>query len=199
MVLPSLILRLEKLTPPHAPASGDEAQESGDEASAPGEAPESGEAVRPAQGAEPRAEHEQPAVDVAAAERRGSSTSLNRWSAAVAAAHDGCFLLDERGMVISVSVAAVELLGSGDLTIIGRHILDAINLVDLETGAGNPEYAPRITPLVVLESPGLARSLMRVRHQDGAVVTLDTSSVPIHGAAGNLLGSLTFVAPIPAR
>jgi hypothetical protein len=98
-----------------------------------------------------------------------------------------------------VSVAAIELLGFGDTTVIGRHVLDVVNLVDLESGAAQPEYAPRITPLVVLESPGLARSLMRVRHEDGAVVTLDTSSAPIHDAAGLLLGSMTFISPIPAR
>jgi PAS domain S-box-containing protein len=140
-----------------------------------------------------------PVLGIAAPSPLTGSMSLNRWSAAVAAAHDGCFVLDVAGAVLSVSVAGVELLGSGDGTIIGRHILDVVNLVDLETGAINPEYAPRITPLVALESPGLARSLMRVRHHDGTVVTLDTSSAPIHDAAGNLLGSMTFIAPIPAR
>jgi hypothetical protein len=74
-----------------------------------------------------------------------------------------------------------------------------INLVDLETGAAHPEYAPRITPLVVLDGPGLSRSLMRVRHEDGAVVTLDTSSAPIHDVNGHLLGSVTFTAPIQSR
>jgi PAS domain S-box-containing protein len=156
----------------------------------------------PSLAAEPavhRAERVQPDIDLAGAERISHTISLSRWSAAVAAAHDGCFVLDASGAVVSVSVAAVELLGSGDVTIIGRHILDVITLVDLESGAANPEYAPRITPLVALESPGLARSLMRVRHQDASVVTLDTSSAPIHDVTGNLLGSMTFVSPIPAR
>jgi PAS domain-containing protein len=139
------------------------------------------------------------AVDVAAAERLTITTSLSRWSVAVAAAHDACFVLDGFGVVVSASAAGIELLGSGPTTIIGRHILEVINLVDLESGAPNPEYAPRITPLVTLESPGLARSLMRVRHADATVVTLDTSSAPIHDVAGELLGSLTFMAPIPAR
>jgi hypothetical protein len=30
-------------------------------------------------------------------------------------------------------------------------------------------------------------------------VTLDTSSAPIHDASGQLVGSVTFIAPIPAR
>jgi PAS domain S-box-containing protein len=138
-------------------------------------------------------------AETATIERLGNSTSLARWSAAVAAAHDGCFVLDPDGLVVSVSVAAIELLGFGDTTVIGRHVLDVVNLVDLESGAAQPEYAPRITPLVVLDSPGLARSLMRVRHDDGAIVTLDSSSAPIHDAAGELLGSMTFISPIPAR
>jgi PAS domain S-box-containing protein len=138
-------------------------------------------------------------VDLAASERLSSATPLSRWSAAVAAAHDACFVLDQNGVVISISVAAVELLGCGDAAVIGRHILDVINLVDLETGAPNPEYAPRITPLVVLEGPGLGRSLLRVRHGDGTAVTLDTASAPIHDVSAHLLGSVSFLAPIPTR
>jgi hypothetical protein len=72
-------------------------------------------------------------------------------------------------------------------------------LVDLETGEPNPEYAPRIAPLVVLESGGLARSWLRVRHEDDAIVTLDTSSAAIHDPSGNLAGSITFIALIPPR
>jgi PAS domain S-box-containing protein len=138
-------------------------------------------------------------VDVAGSERLATATPLSRWSAAVAAAHDGCFVLDLNGIVISVSVASVELLGCGDRAIIGRHVLEVITLVDLETGSANPEYASRITPLAVLGSPGLARSIMRVRHETGAVVTLDTTSAPIHDVTGHLLGSVTFLAPIPSR
>jgi hypothetical protein len=40
---------------------------------------------------------------------------------------------------------------------------------------------------------------MRVRHNDGAVVSLDTASVPIHDVSAHLLGSVSFVAPIPSR
>jgi PAS domain S-box-containing protein len=138
-------------------------------------------------------------VDVAGHERLTTATPLARWSAAVAAAHDGCFVLDLNGVVLSVSVAATELLGVGDVAVIGRHILEVINLVDLETGAAHPEYAPRITPLVVLDGPGLGRSLMRVRHEDGTVVTLDTSASPIHDVNGQLLGCVSFVAPIQSR
>ena len=169
--MPSLILRLEHLEPATtAPA------------------------VQPAVLTMPDVEPTQPP-----AAERPNSTSLSRWSAAVAAAHDACFVLDANGAVISVSVAGVELLGCGDETVIGRSILDVINLIDLETGGAHPEYASRITPLVVLGSPGLARSLMRVRHSDGSIVTLDSSSASIRDAAGKILGSITFLARISGR
>lgn len=138
-------------------------------------------------------------VEVAAAERLGTATPLNRWSAAVAAAHDACFVLDVAGCLVSVSVAGVNLLGCGDAAVIGRHILEVIELVDLETGAPHPPYELRITPLAVLANPGLARSIMRLRHADNTIVTLDSSSAPIHDVTGHLLGSVTFLAPIPAH
>lgn len=138
-------------------------------------------------------------VDVAAQERIGVATPLTRWSAAVAAAHDPCLVVDSNGIVISISVAAVELLGCGDMTTIGRHILDILALVDLDSGAPEPDYASRITPLAVLDNPGLSRSLIRVRHADGALVTLDTSSAAVRDVTGYPLGSVTFLAPIRSR
>jgi len=138
-------------------------------------------------------------VDVASPERLTVPTPLTRWSAAVAAAHDPCFVIDANGIVISISVAAVELLGCGDMATIGRHILDILTLVDLDTGAPDPDYANRITPLAVLDNPGLSRSLMRVRHADGALVSLDSSSAPVRDVTGYPLGSVTFLAPIRSR
>jgi PAS domain S-box-containing protein len=200
MVLPSLILRLEHLAqadPQPVPASEREPMATrGTAVADPAVGPVETAAAAP-EG--PGIRTLRRVVDVASPERLSTATPLSRWSAAVAAAHDACFVLDLNGVVISISVAAVELLGCGDVAIIGRHILEVINLVDLETGAPHPDYAPRITPLVVLDGPGLGRSLMRVRHEDGAVVTLDTSSAPIHDVNGHLLGSVSFLAPIQAR
>jgi PAS domain-containing protein len=213
MVLPSLILRLEHLAQPDATRV--RGAEPKPEAAYGGQAApvEAGSPLETADLPETAASPDLPAgsettmppttarrvVDVSGSERLSTATPLSRWSAAVAAAHDACFVLDLNGVVISISVAGVELLGSGDVAMIGKHILEVINLVDLETGALNPAYAPRITPLVVLDGPGLARSLMRVRHDSGTVVTLDSSSVPIHDVNANLLGSVTFLAPIQSR
>jgi PAS domain S-box-containing protein len=198
--LPRLILRLEPLAHPQ-PTRDRNAQSDPVDVSAPAADPAAPtpEPESATGGASEPTEAARRVVDISAPERTGTSTPLARWSAAVASAHDACFVLDLNGVLISISVAAVDLLGCGDAPVIGRHILEVIKLVDLESGAPNPDYAPRITALVVLNGPGLARSLMRVRHDDGAVVTLDTSSAPIHDVDGHLIGSVNFLAPIPAR
>lgn len=125
-----------------------------------------------------------------------ATTALGRWSAAVAAAHDACLVLDPDGAVVSISPAATELLGCGDGAVIGRQLLDVIDVVDLETGESKPDYASRITPLASLHGPGLVRSLLRVRHQDDTLVTVDTASSPIHDVSAAVVGSVTFLAPI---
>jgi PAS domain-containing protein len=204
IALPSLILRLERLEQPTVPLEERDVLRVPEVAVTDSTPPEpdqaEAEAAPPAveRVSEPDPVLGRHSADLPGSERLLSSTALSRWSAAVAAAHDACFVLDVEGAVVSVSVTAVELLGTGDATLIGRPLLDVITLVDLETGAASPEYAPRITPLVVLGSPGLARSLMRIRHYDDAVLTLDTMSAPIHDSAGRLIGSLTFLDMIPA-
>jgi PAS domain-containing protein len=202
MALPSLILRLEHLEPPVAASAQDDVLTVPDIDDEPSAASESATA-QPGPAASERsiahgATAGRHAADTSAVERLMSSTTLSRWSAAVAAAHDACFVVDVKGAVVSISVTAVDLLGCADVTVIGRPLVDVITLVDLDTGAPNPEYAPRITPLVVLHNPGLARSLMRIRHDDDALMTLDSSSAPIHDAAGHLIGSLTFISRIAA-
>jgi PAS domain-containing protein len=198
--LPSLILRLEQLAQPGAAPASDSPSEpdpqdapAGPAATATVAPPEDTRTAVHGIGTARRI------VDIAGQERQSTATSLSRWSAAVAASHDACFVIDVSCAVVSVSLACVDLLGFGDAAIIGQSILDVLNLVDLESGAPQPEYAARIPPLVVLDGPGLARSIIRIRHEDDAIVTLDTSSAPIHDASGQLVGSITFLSPIPAR
>jgi PAS domain S-box-containing protein len=192
-----LILRLAPLVPPDAPVEPGHVVHLPESGDAPPVPPARSGVVTPTDAPPDAASDTR--VLTNGTERLSNSSSLRGWSAAVAGAHDACFVLDADGVVVSVSVAGVDLLGSGDMAIMGRHLLDVIDLVDLESGASDPEYAPRITPLVVLRSPGLARSLMRLRHHDGAVVTLDTSSAPIHDVTGQVIGSVTFVSPIRMR
>lgn len=126
-----------------------------------------------------------------------ASTPLARWSASVAAAHDPCLVVDVQAQVLSLSASAAELLGCSDAGVIGRRLLDVVELVDFETGASAPDYASRIAPLAVLtNSSGLMRSLLRVRHGDGSRLTIDASSAPLHDVRGEVIGSLTFLAPV---
>jgi PAS domain S-box-containing protein len=126
----------------------------------------------------------------------GSATPhpLARWQAAVEASADACLVLDSRGCVVSASAAAIEALGCSDQPVRGRRLLDVIDVVDLDSGASHPEYAVRITPLATLGGRGLMRSLMRLRHPDGSLVTLDSSSAPLHDDAGQTIGSISYFA-----
>lgn len=126
-----------------------------------------------------------------------ATTPLARWSASVAAAHDPCLVLDAQGRVLSLSASGAELLGCSDVGVIGRLLLDVVDLVDFETGASKPDYAGRVAPLATLaQGNGLMRSLLRVRHHDGTWLTLDASAAPLHDAHGQTIGSLTFLASI---
>ena len=126
-----------------------------------------------------------------------ASTPLARWSAAVAAAHDACVVLDRDGQVLSMSAAAAELFGCSDIGVIGRPLLDVVEVVDFDSGIANPDYAARVAPLAVLANgSGLMRSLMRVRRRDSVRVTLDVSAAPIHDGARWTVGSISFLAPV---
>lgn len=126
-----------------------------------------------------------------------ASTPLARWSASVAAAHDPCVVVDDQGQVLSLSASAAELLGCSDAGVIGRPLVDVVDLVDFETGASRPDYASRVAPIAVLANGnGLMRSLLRVRHRDGSKVTIDASSAPLHDVRGDIIGSLTFLAAV---
>lgn len=124
------------------------------------------------------------------------STPLARWVAAAAAAHDPCLVLDVDGRIASLSAAGAELLGCSDAGVIGRRLLDVLDLVDFDTGATRPDYASRIAPLAVLTSgSGLMRSLIRIARGTERL-TLDASAAPLHDAHGTTIGSFAFLAPV---
>jgi PAS domain S-box-containing protein len=126
-------------------------------------------------------------------------TPLARWSSVVATASDPCLLLDAQGRVVTLSAAAGELLGCGTEGVSGRPFLPLIDLLDFDTGASSPDYAQRVAPVaVLLPGVGLVRSLLRLRHPDGAVRTVDAAGSPVHDDAGRLIGSITLFSPLGA-
>jgi PAS domain S-box-containing protein len=133
-------------------------------------------------------------IDVDSSAAAAGSHSLAYWQAAAESSNDACLVLDARGAVVSASPAAIEALGAADQPVRGRRLLDVIDVVDLDTGASHPDYAVRITPLATLGGRGLMRSLMRLRTPDGSLVTLDSTSAPLHDADGATIGSISFFA-----
>lgn len=119
---------------------------------------------------------------------------LARWQAAAETSSDACLVLDTLGAVVSVSPAALDVLGCGDALVRGRRLLDVIDVVDFDTAESNPDYAARITPLATLNGRGLMRSLMRLRRADGTLTTLDSTSAPLHDEVGETIGSISFFA-----
>jgi PAS domain S-box-containing protein len=170
--VPSLILRLESLDD-DAAADSDSGSDT---------AIDRGNSEAPGQ------------IDVDSSAPAVGAHSLAFWQAAAESSNDACLVLDARGAVVSASPAAIEALGAAGQPVRGRRLLDVIDVVDLDTGASHPDYAVRITPLATLGGRGLMRSLMRLRTPDGSLVTLDSTSAPLHDADGATIGSISFFA-----
>jgi PAS domain S-box-containing protein len=134
------------------------------------------------------------ATATATAASSAGTHPLALWQAAAEAASDACLVLDAGGAVVSLSPAALDVLGIGDAGVRGRRLLDVIDVVDFDSAASNPDYAARITPLATLNGRGLMRSLMRLRQPDGTLTTLDSTSAPLHDADGTTIGSISFFA-----
>jgi PAS domain S-box-containing protein len=133
-------------------------------------------------------------TDAATGAASAGTHPLALWQAAAEVASDACLVLDTGGAVVSVSPAALDVLGIGDAGVRGRRLLDVIDVVDFDSAESNPDYAARITPLATLSGRGLMRSLMRLRRPDGTLTTLDSTSAPLHDAEGKTIGSISFFA-----
>lgn len=115
--------------------------------------------------------------------------ALLPWLAAVATSEDACLVVDGEGRLAAVSAAAAVLLDLDDHQV-GARFADLVCAVDFSLGARpQPDQRQSLAPLQALESGRTARSLLRVRHRDAALVTLDVVSSPL--ARG--VGSLTFL------
>lgn len=123
----------------------------------------------------------------------GPADPLADWRTAVLRARERALLLDRAGRLSAVSVSAAPLLNPPTL---GRHVLDALPVVDFDTGAPGPAYAGRIPPLAVLDVGGLQRGLVRIAAREGAPATYDMVAAALHTPAGALAGALAFLAPL---
>jgi PAS domain-containing protein len=118
---------------------------------------------------------------------------LRRWSVSVAEAHDPCLILNRLGQLVSFSDSARDLLHFGDSHVLGRPLIELLELVDFRTGQRQPDYVVLIPPLVALSDDIVhTRNLLRIRHRDGTEVTVDTTSAAIRDATGSIHGSFTY-------
>lgn len=115
--------------------------------------------------------------------------ALRPWLDAVAVSEDACLVVDADGRLAAVSAAAALLLDL-DEDRVGARFADLVSAVDFSMGARpEPDQRRSMPPLLALESGRTARALLRVRHRDAALVTLDVVSSPL----ARRVGSLSFV------
>lgn len=145
----------------------------------------------PAQGPAPDAlDLDAPALD--AAGRRTLDLdpgALLPWLEAVRVSSDACLVVDARSRLVALSLAAGVLLDlDGDQ--VGIPLRALVRVVDFSP-AGWPEADQQrcLPPLQALEAGKVARALLRVRHRDDTLITLDVLSTPLASGAG----SLTFL------
>ena len=119
------------------------------------------------------------------------------WARVAAGSADLVIALDAGGRVLAASAAAADLVvSSGADRVVGRHLLDVLDLVDFNPTPGDASmYADRIPPLLALASNALSRGLLRVRTPRGTV-TLDAVAAPVHDAGGALVGAVAFLAKL---
>jgi PAS domain-containing protein len=124
----------------------------------------------------------------------GSSVEL--WSATVAAAAEPCLLIDADFAIVAVSESACQLLGLGSpAEATGRSLLDGVlRLVDFTQARSEltETEIEKIPPLLALSSGRLARGLLRVpAGGTPEAATVDAIATPISDE-GTVSGSLTF-------
>jgi PAS domain-containing protein len=139
----------------------------------------------------PRPAGPEPAVEPPLAVR---GASLQAWSRAVSGSGDPALVLDPEGAVVAASTAAAELLDRPVAELLGRELPKAAGFVDFHA-------APRalgldagsLAPMLALRSDSPARGLMRVRRDNGSLMTCDTVAAPLHDAKGELTGALVLL------
>jgi len=137
-----------------------------------------------------------PLRELAPDEPTSSRGALAAWATAVCSASEACVLLDSNAAVAAASPAFADLIGVPLMELAGARLFETVlRVLDFNGGLPVPaEEVSRIPPLLALSAGALARSLLRVRRPDGACLTLDAVSSPLHTVSdGGVQGSVTFL------
>lgn len=123
-----------------------------------------------------------------------SGPSLRPWSQAVSMSADAALVIDPRGAVVAVSDAGARLLGRAVADLLGRELARSAGFVDFHVA---PQAIGRdgaaLVPMQALRTDSPARGLLRLRRDDGTLVTCDTVASPLHDETGRLTGVLVLL------
>ena len=109
---------------------------------------------------------------------------LRPWLEAVRASDDACLVLDAEGRVAGVSERATTLLDLDD-DALGHELAELVRAIDFSVAARPEDDQVRaLPPLQALASGHAARGLLRLRHRDSALVTLDVVCSPVACGSG---------------
>lgn len=111
---------------------------------------------------------------------------LRPWVDPVRGATEACLLVDADARLVALSGAAGAVLGAaGDVT--GALLTDVVRALDF-TAAARPELDQhRALPvLTALQTHAPARGLLRLRHRDGTLLTVDVTAAPVAMGRGAL-------------
>jgi PAS domain-containing protein len=126
-----------------------------------------------------------------------SGPSLRSWSNAVSTSTDPALVLDPQGAVIAASAEGGRLLGRPVLDLLGRELHRAAGFVDFHASPRSLALdGSSLVPVQALRSNSLARGLMRVRLEDGRLITLDAIAAPLHDAKAQLVGALVLLTDV---
>jgi PAS domain-containing protein len=141
-----------------------------------------------------------PLVQRPSAELAPLRETLRAWVTVVTTSADACIVLDREGRVAGLSAAAAALVSEDAIQVVGRRLVgDVFVVVDFSSAAEPMGDHVVIPPTQAIEAGVLSRGLMRLRRVDGVTVTIDAVAAPLHDAAGEIIGSLTFLATLAAH
>jgi PAS domain-containing protein len=126
-----------------------------------------------------------------------SGPSLHSWSQAVSTSADAALVLDPLGAVVAASGEASRLLGRPVADLLGRELHRAAGFVDFHASPRSLALdGSSLVPIQALRSDTLARGLMRVRLEDGRLITCDTVAAPLHDSQAQLSGVLVLLTDV---